>query len=186
VQRATASGDDLGGHRALARIIDRHHCRDDFGRHAVVLADSGERSDVLGKTGSSEAGAYMQELSCDAAIEPHPARHLLHIRPALFAKVRHFVDEGDLGRQKSVGCVFDQLRGATLGEENRRLVDEQRPVQFAHHAPRPFIVGTDHDAIRALEILNCRALTQKLRIRHDSKVCIGAPTGTVDLMATTV
>src|SRR5262245_18314091 len=85
VQRATASGNDPGGHRTLARIIDSHHCRDDLGRHAVVLADSGEGSDVLGKTGSSKAGTCMQELSCDAAIEPHPARHLLHIRSALFA-----------------------------------------------------------------------------------------------------
>src|SRR5262245_10424483 len=29
-----------------------------------------------------------------------------HVCPALFAKVRHFVDEGDLGREKGVGCYL--------------------------------------------------------------------------------
>ena len=64
----------------------------------------------------------MQELACDAAIEPHSARDLLHVRAALLAKVRHFVDESDLGGEKSVGCVFDELRGASPGEQDRRLM----------------------------------------------------------------
>ena len=82
----------------------------------------------------------MQELSGDAAIEPHSARDLLHVRAALLAKIRYFVDESYLGREKSIGCVFDELRGATSGEKNRRLVDEERPVNFAHDALRPFII----------------------------------------------
>src|SRR5262245_7750891 len=140
----------------------------------------------------------MQELPCDAAIKAHSARDLLHVRAALLAKVRHLVDEGDLGREKSVGCVFDELRRPGRSKQDRRLIDEERPVEIAHHAPRPFIVGANHDAIRVFEILDCRALAQKFRIGYDGKVGIGAqlrtiaftsslvPTGTVDLMAMTV
>ena len=58
----------------------------------------------------------MQELRRDAAIEPHPARDLLHIRAALLAKIRDFVDEGDLSGEKSIGRIFDQLGGAASGE----------------------------------------------------------------------
>src|SRR5215472_6625574 len=63
---------------------------------------------------------------------------------------------------------------ATSCEEHWRLIDEQRPVKLAHHAARPLVVGANHDAIGTLEILDCRALAQKLRVRHDGEVCIGA------------
>jgi hypothetical protein len=71
---------------------------------------------------------------------------------------------GDLGREKGVGGVFDELCGAPSGEEHRRLIDEQRPVKLAHHPARPLVVGADHDAIGTLEILDGRALAQKLRV----------------------
>src|SRR5262249_32845191 len=69
---------------------------------------------------------------------------------------------------------FDELGGAPSGKEHRRLIDEQRPVKLAHHAARPLVVGANHDAIGALEVLNGRALAQKLRIRHYGEVRIGA------------
>src|SRR5262249_13388064 len=112
----------------------------------------------------AESRPGVQELSCDTTIEPHSARDILHVGAALFAKIRYFVDESDLGREKSVGCVFDELCGAAPSEEHRRLIDEQRPVKLAHYTARPLVVGANHDAIGALDILNCRALAQKLRI----------------------
>src|SRR5262249_2479982 len=118
----------------------------------------------LRKTRTAESRPCVQELSSDAAIEPHSARDLLHVRAATLAKVRHFVDESDLGREKSVGGVFNQLCGAPSGEEHRRLNDEQRPVKLADHAARPLVVGANHNAIGTLEILDCRALAQKLRV----------------------
>ena len=119
---------------------------------------------ILWKTRTAESRTGVQELSCDAAIESHSARDLLHVRAAPLAKIRHFVDESDLGREKSVGCVFDQLCGAPSGKEHRRLIDEQRPVKLAHHVARPLVIGANHDAIGMLEILNGGALAQKLRI----------------------
>src|SRR5215475_5665269 len=70
----------------------------------------------------------------------------------------------DLGREKSIGCVFDELRGAPSGKEHRRLIYEQRSIKLAHHVTRPLVIGANHDAIGVLEILNGGALAQKLRI----------------------
>ena len=79
-----------------------------------------------------------------------------------------------IGGEKSVGSIFDQFGGTTSGEEDRRFVDEQRPVELPHHAPSPLVVGADYDAIRVLEVLDCRALAQKLRVGDDGEVGIGA------------
>ncbi len=51
----------------------------------------------------------MQEFGADAVVEPDAARDLLHIGADLFREIRYFVDEGDLGRKKGVGGVFDQF-----------------------------------------------------------------------------
>ena len=51
----------------------------------------------------------MQEFAADAAIQPDAARHILHIGADLLAEIGHLVDEGDLGGEKRVGRVFDQL-----------------------------------------------------------------------------
>jgi hypothetical protein len=86
----------------------------------------------------------MQKLTGDAAIEAHAARDLLDIGAALLAQVRHFVDERDLGGKKSVGGTLDQLGSTAPGEQDRRLVDEQRPIELAHHPACPLVVGADH------------------------------------------
>ena len=52
------------------------------------------------------------------------------------------------------------------------LVDEQRPVQFAHDLTRALVIGADHDTIRVLEVLDGRPLAQELRVRHDDDVAV--------------
>jgi hypothetical protein len=51
--------------------------------------------------------------------EPDAARHLLHIGAHLLAQLGDLVDEGELGREKRVGGIFDHLGGAPLGVKNR-------------------------------------------------------------------
>ena len=76
-----------------------------------------QRQRVLGKAGAAEAGAGMQELAADAAVQADAARHILHIAADLLAQARHLVDEGDLGGEKGIGGIFDQLAGLAAGEQ---------------------------------------------------------------------
>ena len=140
----------------------------------MARSDRDQRRGVLGKARAAEARTGVQELRADAAVETHAARDLLHVGADLLAEIGHLVDEGDLGGEKRVGRVFDQLGGAPAGEHDRRLVDEQRPVELAHHPARPLVLGADHDAVRPLEVLDRRALAQEFRIRHHREIGVGA------------
>jgi hypothetical protein len=65
---------------------------------------------------------------------------------------------------KGVGGIFDHLARPAAGEQDRRLVDEQRAIDLVHHLPRPFILGAHHDAVGALEIADGRALAQEFGV----------------------
>src|SRR3712207_7386889 len=47
----------------------------------------------------------------------------------LLAQLRDLVDEGDLGREKSVGGILGKFGGAPGGDKDRRLVEVKRPVE---------------------------------------------------------
>ena len=105
--------------------------------------------------------------------------------PTFSDKIGDLVDEGDLGGEEGVGGVFDQFRGAPGGEHQRRLVERQRPVDFADHLARALVRGADHDAVGKLEIADRRALAQEFRIGGDRDVGgrIGFADHPLDLVA---
>ena len=70
----------------------------------------------------------MQKFAADAPVEADAAGDVLDIRPDRLAEVRHLVDEGDLGREKSVGRVFNQLGSLHRGEDHRGFQEVERPV----------------------------------------------------------
>src|SRR5262249_57641101 len=98
LHRATTCGGDFGRHRTLAGIVHSHHRFHDLDLHAVALPDGGERRGILWKTRTTESRAGVQELSSDAAIEPHSARDLLHVPAPPLPTIRHFVAHSDLRR----------------------------------------------------------------------------------------
>ena len=162
--------------RAIARLrsfVDGDHRLDDAQRRAVVLAGLDQRQRVLGKARAAVAGSGVKELAADALVEADAARHVLHVGADLLAQIGDLVDEGDLRRQKGVGGVFDQFRGAPVGEMHRRLVEVQRPVEFRHHLARALVFRADHHAVGALEILDRRAFAQEFRIGDDGEFGVG-------------
>jgi hypothetical protein len=139
----------------------------------------------------------MEKLAADAAVEPDAAGDVLDIAAQRLAQIGDLVDEGDLGGEKGVGRVFDQLGGGDIGEQHRRLDQIERPVELAQHRTRPLAGGADHHPVGAHEIGDRRALAQKLRVGGDVEA-VGrpgaaqdrgtsspVPTGTVDLVTTT-
>jgi hypothetical protein len=91
----------------------------------------------------------MQELAADAAVEPDAAGDVLNIGAHRLAQIGDLVDEGDLGREKGVGGVFDQFGRFDRGEHDRRLEQVKRPVEPAQHCTGVLAVGADHDPGRA-------------------------------------
>ena len=102
----------------------------------MVLRGLHQRQRVLGKARAAIARPGMQELRADAVVEADAARDLLHVGADLLAQIRDLVDEGDLDRQEGVGRIFDQLGRAPRGEQQRRLVEVERPVDLGHHLAR--------------------------------------------------
>ncbi len=88
----------------------------------------------------------------------------------LLAQVRHLVDEGDLHGEERVGRVLDQLRRPARGEQHRRLVEEERAVEPAHHFARFLAVRADDDAVRPLEVADGGAFAQEFRVGDDREL----------------
>src|SRR5580704_16010036 len=93
-----------------------------------------EGTKVLRKAVSSKADAGIQKIPADARIEPNTMCHLTNICPHLFAKVRHHIDERNLGGQENVCGVLDQFRRADVSKQNRTL---QWLIQLLKQSSRP-------------------------------------------------
>src|SRR5262249_58739335 len=94
------------------------------------------RNGIVGKTVSAVAGAGVQELRSDPVVQSDSARDLLNVGADLLGEIGDLVDEGNLGGEESVGRILDELGRTAVGEEYRRTVEVERPVQFAHDVKR--------------------------------------------------
>ena len=137
----------------------------------VVARGFHQRQRVFREARAAIAGAGVQEFAADAIIEADAARHFLHVGADSFAEIGDLVDEGDLHREEAVGGVLDQLRRAALGEEDRRLVQEERTIKLVHDIARALVIGAaDDDAVGALEVVDRRAFAQKFGVRDDREL----------------
>ena len=161
------AADHAHRHARLARVVDRDRRLHQARRRAVILGGAHQRQRVLGEAGAAVAGAGMQELAADAAIQPDAARHVVHVGADLLAQIGHLVDEGDLHRQEGVGGVFGQFGGLDAGEHDRRLDQIQRAIEPAQHLARAVALGADHDAVRTHEVADGVALAQEFRVGGD-------------------
>src|SRR4030081_2509423 len=108
----------------------------------------------FGKQEPPKASPGMKKLRADAVVEADAARDLLHIGADALAEVGDLVDEGDLGGEERIGGIFDELRGAAAGVEDRRLVEVERAVDLGRDLHGAFVIGADDDAVGMLEIVN--------------------------------
>src|SRR5262249_24323772 len=67
--------------------------------------------------------------------------------------------------QKGIRCILDQFRSASADIDDGRRIQIEGPIDFSEDFARTIVITADHNAIGMLEILNCRTLPQKFRIR---------------------
>src|ERR1019366_7130991 len=174
------------------------HRLDDAQRNLVILAGLEQRHRILGEAGAAEAGPGVQEFCADAVVEPDAARDLLHVGADFFRQIGDLVDEGDLGGEEGVGGVFDQLGGAPVGEQDRRAVEVERAIELGHHPParasslptttrsgclKSWMAAPSRRNSGFDTTANSASARASRMIRSTSSP---VPTGTVDLVITTV
>ena len=140
----------------------------------------------------------MQKLLADTAVEPHALRNGLDIRSYPLAECCNLVDEGDFRGEEGVRRILDEFRRLEPRVDDRKVPQEQRAVDVTHDMAGPLTLETDHHPIRPHEVIDCRSLLAGTRgsRRHRSQPRVSArmrsatfrliPTGTVDLVTTTV
>ena len=161
---------DLAGHSALALVIDGYSGFDQAERAAKVLGGFNKCKGILRKTGAAIAWSGMEEFGANAVVEANSAGNLLNINAGNFAEIGNLVDKAYLKGEKGICRIFDEFGAAPCGKQKWCLIEIKRPVNLGHDGAGPIIAEAYHDAVRFLEIADCRALAQKLRIGHHSHI----------------
>ncbi len=116
----------------------------------------------------------MQELASNPAVKADATSDVVHVGSDSLAQVRHFVDEGNFHGQERVRCVLGQLRRLEPGQHDRRFDEVERPIELLENLAGAFGLGANHHAIGPHEIANRIAFTQKLRVRGNVELEVGA------------
>ena len=118
-------------------------------------------------------------------------------RPAPSAQIGDLIDERDLGGEEGIRCVFDELGAAAAGVKNGSTVEVKRAIDFIDHFAGTLVMHADNDPVGVFEILDGCSFAQEFRVGNDGDIGVRpcrmrratsspVPTGTVDLVMTTV
>ena len=127
-------------------------CRADEGLH------------VFREAGASVAAPRVEEFASDARVASDAFPHHVDIGSNQLAKVGNVVHERYAGGKHGVCSVFDHFRAWDVGENDAKVVEQERPIEAAHEFFGFFGIDTHDNAVGAHEILDCRAFFQKFRI----------------------
>jgi hypothetical protein len=110
-----------------------------------------------------------------------PLDTCLHIRADRFAQRGDLVDEGDLGRQKRVGGVFDHLRAFQIGGHDREIAQVERAVDLGHDLGGALGLHADHHAVGLHEIVDRSPFAQEFGVRGHVEIQPGVGLATTCL-----
>ena len=94
----------------------------------------------------------------------------MNVRSYLFCQIRNFIDKRDLGGQKRVSRIFDELGAAAAGVHDRRLIEIKRSVNLSHDLAPTLVICSHNDAVRMLEIAHRRTLSEEFRVRNHGNI----------------
>ena len=137
--------------------------------HNQTVGNGGECARVFRKTRTAETRPGMEKLTADATVHAHSSGDVVNIAADPFTKVGDFVDEGNLGREKGIGCVLGEFGGFERSDHKWSFNQVKRPIKVAHDRNRFFVRTSNHHTIGSHEIVDGRALAQELGIGNYTK-----------------
>ena len=191
---------DLVGHGLLARVVDLDRGLDQPHRRAGVARRCAPGPGCpWGSRSRRSRGRRCRNLRPMRLSRPMPRATCCTSAPTASQRSAISLMKVIFIARKALAAYLISSRGAPAGEQDRRLVEEQRAVELAHHRLGALVVGAHHHAVGALEVVDRRALAQELRVgdhgerrrpgarlRMMASISSPVPTGTVDLVTTTV
>ena len=114
-------------HHALA-LAPVHFARRFDDRHAdvVLLGRRNQRRRVLAEARAAPADSGLQEARSDAGVQADSLGHLRNIGAHFLRQQADFVDVGNLGCEKRIGGILDQLGRSEIGGNQRHRADALR------------------------------------------------------------
>src|SRR4026207_19455 len=106
----------------------------------------------------------MKKFRANATIQTHRSSYIVDISSHFFAQVCHFIDEGDLGGEKRIRGILDQLRCFGTRYDKWSLYEIERSVDVLDYCCCLLAVSSNNNPVRAHEILNRRSFTQEFWI----------------------
>ena len=163
--------------RAIARlrcVVDGDDGLDEAQRRAVVLAPSCISASVsFGKQEPPKPGPACRNFGPMRLSRPMPRATSCTSAPAFSQRSAISLMKVILVARKALAAYLISSDGAPRGEQERRLVQIERPVDLGHDLARALVLGADDDAVGTLEVLDRRALAQEFGIGHDGEVGVG-------------
>src|SRR6266852_9111125 len=151
---------------ALLPVVHGVHRGEEREIEPLVPRDGNQRLHVLGEAGPAIAHAGEEEGVPDPLVRAQRLADRVHVRADALAQVRHLVDEADAHRQHGVGGVLGQLRRGGVHEIDGALGPHERRVELGDDGPGALAESADHDAVRALEIVDRGPFLEELRVGH--------------------
>src|SRR3954470_18495569 len=142
---------------ARTRLYDPHWS-------LMVLPHLGECTGILWEAGSAKTRTRLQISHADALIETNSPGHVTDPGIDLLAELSHFVDVGDLGRQKPVCGIFDEFGRPSVGQQNAFIPDADAAIELRQASGCEIALRADHDAVGPQEILHRSAGPQEFGV----------------------
>ena len=106
----------------------------------------------------------------DTRVGTDAVAHHFNIGTEFFCNIGQLIHEADARSQHGVGGVLGEFRAFDVHYDQPIMVAIEGGVQLAHDIQGLRVATTNHDAIRAHEIFDCRAFFEKLRIGYDAEI----------------
>ena len=168
------SGGDLVEQHFLLTLVSRFHGIQDFQLAAVFRGGALHGLHVLGETGTAITATGVEKMVADARVGADAVANVLDVRTHFLGQQGQLVHERDARGEHGVGGVLGELGGLDVHHDQAVVVAVEGRVQRAHQLHGTGIVGTEHDAVGAHEIVHRSAFFQKFWIRGDAEFELGA------------
>ena len=138
-------------------------------RMARLIGRANKRLHILWKARAPIAAACIQKPIANAGVRTDPPAHLLNIGPERLCKIRKLIHKRNTGGKHGIGRVLGELGRAYIHDHKLVVVALKRCVDGSHYLHRPWMVGTNNNAVGPLKVLDRGTLFKEFRVGDNMK-----------------